>query len=189
MKKNKIKLPTRTPSVLITIVAAVLLLVLLFLPYVSAEEDYAEELEEIEDLYIDEENEITYGSVIDLSLYEYSKLSLFEDSMWDFFDGVAWVTLAFAVLAFLTLLCAMGKKPVGTIIFNLLAFAVFVFEDMAFDESVIDENRHYGWGFAHYLIYVALVAVIAGAVWMMVDKRKARKAAQASVQASAQVSE
>lgn len=182
MAKNKIKLPTRTPSVLITIVAAVLLLALLFLPYISANEDYAEELEEIEDLYIDEENEITYGSVIDLSLFEYSKLSLLDNSLWNFFKGVAWVTLAFAVLATLTILCTLGKKPVGTIIFNLLAFVVFAFEDAAFNESVIDGNRHYGWGIAHYMMYVALVVVIVGAVWMMVDKRKAKKAAQVSAE-------
>lgn len=62
---------------------------------------------------------------------------------------------------------------VATIIFNLLAFAVFSFIRWNF-KGVIP-NSNYDWGMAQYVCYIGIIIVAAGAVALLIVKRKNNK--------------
>lgn len=182
MSKNNVKIPLRAKSTLVALIGAACMLLLLFLPYVSAEKDYAERLEKYEDDYIDEENDITYGQMIKVSLFELAKFSVIDESAWDWDESGSiyfWGTVVFAAFATLTLIFALARKQKTTFVFGLLSFAIISLLNLEINDVIVEGSR-YRHGIAYYLVYVATLAVLVGAVWMMVDKRKAKKALKAN---------
>ncbi len=176
MSKTKAKLPFKSTASLVAILSCVLALVLLCLPFVSAKGDYKERLEEYEDEYLDEENDITCGDMQNVSLFEFARFSFVDESYKDpELDACYyfWFTVVLAVLSVITLLCAFGRRPIGIFIFGLLSFGTYIFEGQGYAASLNFDN--YGWSIAYYLLYVAYVGILIGSVWMMFSKRKLKR--------------
>ncbi len=179
MKETKKWLSPR----LITVLGAILMLLMVFLPFASAEKEYKERLKKYEDKYYVKEIELTNGEAVHLSLVEFMRvyIHIAGEEGADTTSGqigILCVVLIsmYGVFALLTLVMALCRKPIGTILFNLLTMGVLWLIQFDFKERrIIPSNRYHG-GIAYYLVYVVGVVIIVGAVWMLAEKRKAKKA-------------
>lgn len=174
---NKIALPR-----LIIIIAAICAIVLFFMPYISATEEYRSYLNSRADEKPFESVDITVGQMADMSLFTYAK-TYFQGGE-EFFrsqgDGVFYGILLSSIVGFalLILLSALGKKPVLTLIFDLLMGAAFYAVNWDFVDRRIMPDSNRVWGISYNLYYpvVALIAICA--IWMFVAKRKMKKNAE-----------
>ncbi len=175
MGNVKNKLSIRTPSVLLTIVATILIFACFFLPYIQLNDEGIEALESFGDDYIDEENNLRLNDMFHISLAEYVRLVVIGDSAEtvEDFDSIGLLTTGgFVAFVILSLLCTLSKKVVGTLTFGLLALGAYASESWYFAKEILGEEELFTWGIGHYIFYAALAMLIAGAVWMMVDERK-----------------
>lgn len=81
-----------------------------------------------------------------------------------------------ALFALFTLLFAVLKKPIATIVFDVLAILVFAIMLLGIGESNL-VGRGYDYGIAFYVYMISFVAIIACSIWLAVAKSSAKKAA------------
>lgn len=87
---------------------------------------------------------------------------------------LVYLTLGFSLL---TAFFALLKLPVVTIVFDALSFGAFLLQKVDYQMRGIVPNERVEYGAAHSLFLIAAVILLAGAVWMIVAKAKAKKAA------------
>lgn len=162
----------------ITLAGALLMAVMLFLPYATATEDFEEELMESPEQTYSMSTEMTNEEVVNLSLFDYLKIDC-AGMDYAVTKAVAIANLViisvFGVFVLLTILMAVLKKPIATIVFDVLAIIAFAVINFDFSSRGIISNGKYNWGIANYLTYALGAIVIAGAVWLFIEKRKAKK--------------
>ena len=166
--KKRIRLPFW-----LTFLGAVLLLLSMLLPYASARDDYREYLLDHKDEMNIEEVDMTNSDAVHISLKEFIRIYL--ETAKEGIQretGIATVTViaVYGVFALLTLLLAVLKKPVGTVIFDLLAMAAFGVIRFDFKDRRVLPSDLYGWGITNVLVYAAGVLVLVGAVWLFWEK-------------------
>jgi len=84
------------------------------------------------------------------------------------------------------LITSLCKKPIGIIIFDLLALGAFKITCFDFEDRGVVPSNSYDWGIVSWLAYVIGVVIFAGAVWLFIEKRKAKKLAKAEQAAAVQ---
>lgn len=176
---NKTKL-MRYP-VLITIIGSVLMLLMLFLPFASATEDYKEKLLKYEDEMYVEEIGMTNGEAVNISLYEFGKMYVEAANQGMHKEiSIACIVIIslFAGFSILTLLLSLFKKSMGIIIFDLLAIGTFKIICFDFEDRGVLPSSSFDWGIVSWMVYVIGMLVFAGAIWLFVEKRKAKKIAK-----------
>lgn len=160
------------------LIGSLMLVVTLFLPFASATEDYKERLEEYSDSMYVEELDMTNEEAINISLFEFARIYSVAAEM-GMSKGVSIACMviiaAFGAFALLTLLFSVLKKPIPTIIFNLLAFAVFRITKWDFEDRGVIPNSNYDWGMAQYICYIGIVVVMVGAAALLIVKIKDKK--------------
>lgn len=165
----------------ITIIGAVLLFVMLLLPYATAKRDYKEKLLKYPNYMYEQEINMTCEDAVNLSLVEYVRAyKLMADRVYikDAFIAAAVIIIVYAVFSFLTLLFSIFKKTVGIIIFDGLAmFSAYLIYFDNYERGSIGPNSYsyYNFTYAYLLIYVVGAIVLAGAVGMLIEKRKLKK--------------
>jgi hypothetical protein len=161
--------------VLLTIAGTILLLVMVILPFASAKKEHKEKLtQNAEQMYV-EEIEMTNADAVHISLVEFVHIysHTFKQEFQKEISIVCIVLVAmFAVFAFFAMLMAIVKKPIGVMIFDILAMVVFGIIHYDFADRGVIPSRLYDWGIVNYLTYLIGGIVIAGAIWMLVKKRK-----------------
>lgn len=164
--------------VLITIIGAISMLLMLLLPYASAIDEHKEWLENNKDEMYIEEIDMTKADAINISLLEFGKMYI-ETAKQDIEKEVSIVCVVvisiFAGMALFTLLMGVFRKPVGIIIFDLLTVGVFKILCYDFEDRGVIPSSSYEWGIVYYLVYVIGVIILIGAIWLFVEKRKAKK--------------
>ena len=162
----------------ITLAGALLMAVMLFLPYATATEDFEKELMESPEQTYSMSTEMTNEEVVNLSLFDYLKIDC-AGMDYAVTKTVAIANLViisvFGVFILLTILMSVLKKPIATIVFDVLAIIAFAVINFDFSSRGIISNGKYNWGIANYLTYALGAIVIAGAVWLFIEKRKAKK--------------
>lgn len=177
---NKTKL-MRYPM-LITIIGSVLMLLMLLLPFASATDDYSERLMKYEDEMYVEEIEMTNAEAVDISLFEFLKIYVEAANQGMHKEiSIACIVIIsiFAGMSVFMLITSLCKKPIGIIIFDLLALGAFKITCFDFEDRGVIPSSSYDWGIVSWLVYVIGVIVFAGAVWLFIEKRKAKKLAKA----------
>ena len=177
---NKTKL-MRYP-VMITIIGAILLLLMLLLPYASATEDYEERLLKYADETYMEEIGMKNSDAVDISLIEFGRIyaeaakqGLHKET------SIACIVLIiiFTGCAVLTLVMSLVKKPIGIIIFDLMTMGAFGIICFDFKDRGVIPSSSYDWGLVYYLVYGIGVIILASAIWLYTEKRKAKELAKA----------
>ncbi len=172
---NKTKL-MRYP-VLITIIGAVLMLLMLFLPYASATDDYEERLMKYEDEMYVKEIGMTNADAVDISLFEFERIYV-EAARQGLNKEISITCIVvisiFVVFVLQTLLMSFLKKPIAIVIFDLLTMIVFKLICFDFEDRGVIQSSSYHWGIVYYLVYVIGVIIFAGAIWLFIEKRKAK---------------
>lgn len=85
------------------------------------------------------------------------------------------IIAVFWALVVLTYIMAILKKPIGIVIFDLLAMCVFKIIHFDFEDRGIIPSSSYDWGIANYLTYIIGIVILGGALWLFIEKRKAKK--------------
>ena len=80
--------------------------------------------------------------------------------------------IAIAVFTVFALIFALAAKGIPTLVFAIIATLAYVYFNMSFTPY-----GSYSLGFGVYLFYIAAVATIAGAIWMIAMKRRNKAAA------------
>lgn len=178
---NREKAKTFSPF-LITLIGAVLLLVMLVLPYASAADEHKEFLTDHADSFYVEEIGMTNAEAVNISLVEYIRIyaeAVNQGLQKEASIACIVIISIFIGLSGITLLLALCRKPIGMIVSDLLALAAFGIIHFDFKDRGILPSHSYDWGIANYLTYVIGIVIAAGAVWLLIEKRSIKKSAQA----------
>lgn len=164
---------------LVGTVCAVLLVVCLFLPLFTGTEWYLDYLDGYPDDYVDESLGLKVHETASVSPVDYGRIY---GRIFDGVDGAIYigVTAFLAGAALLTLLFAALNKPIGALLFDILAFAAFRLMVYDLDERGVVPSRNWDWGVDYYLLHIVTAAIAVAAVWMLVVKIKAKRAAKAA---------
>lgn len=162
---------------LISLLCAVLLVAAFFLPLSSAKGDYREKQKEMSDYPVTEGSSMTYGDLMDISMYECGEVFTILVSEGGYTGTVAigYVALVAAIGLFslLSLLFVLLKHPVPVLVFNALNLILYLC--WCFSGTVgyaLLDNNKYARSVAYYLYYICFLGLFAGALWLLVVKRK-----------------
>ena len=168
----------RTIASMVTIVAALLLVVAFFLPYASGTQEFREGLSSMTANPYSETLGMSNEDLADISLFEYVRIysASGELGMGDAFAAVYLpLTVAPAVLGVLTLLFAALRKPIPSVVFSALAVALTLLLNWDFEDRGVIPSSSYDWGIARWVYLVAGVAVIACAIWQIVLRKRSKQ--------------
>lgn len=173
MEKNNTK-NNLLISFIIALIGSLLIVANIFLPFVSATEDFGAVLEKAGDEVVNTVTDMTAEDAISVSLMEYSDAFAREDSEVTL-DMV--LLIAFALFGVLAVIFTFIKKPIPVIIFSILSFIPYYLFNFDVNDRNILESSTYETSIAYYLIPIAIVIAIGGAIFMFIVKRKAKNAA------------
>lgn len=171
---------TRTLPWLVALVAALFMVIVFFLPLASAKDDYKKYLNK----YADEINspglDMTNEDGIHVTMLEFVKIYSAGMRLNIGNDATAIIVIVFialvGVLSLFMLLFAYRKKPIATIVFQLLTFGAFYLLTWDFKDRGVVPSGRYAWGCGYYLYYIGLAVVLVSIIWAMVADRKSKNA-------------
>jgi len=123
--------------------------------------------------------DITVGEMMDLSLFKYALVyqqggdTLLHSSG----SGMIYTVLysAVPVFAILIMLAALRKRPLLTLLCDLLmGGAIWIINWDFADRGIMPDNDRL-WAIAYYLYYPLAVIIAICAIWMFIEKRKIKK--------------
>ena len=163
----------------IAVVAALIAIVAFFLPYISATDDYRERMQYFADDKLIDGVDITVGEMMDLSLFKYARVyqqggdALLHSSG----SGMIYTVLysAVPVFAVLILLAALRKRPILTLLCDLLMGGTIWIINWDFADRGIMPDSDRLWAIAYYLYYPLAAIIAICTIWMFIEKRKTKK--------------
>lgn len=142
---------------IITLIGAILMLVMLLLPYASANSEHKDYLIEYsDDMYVQEIG-MTNSEAVNISLVEFVRIyseAINEDMNKETSIVCIAIIAIFAVFALITIILTLLKKPIGIIISDLLALVIFSIIHFDFKDRGVITNRSYDLGITNYLTYI-----------------------------------
>ena len=174
MKSSKLWIPF-----MIALVGTVLMAVTVFLPYATATDKQAENLQKYPDTVVYEGCDMTAEDMMNISMAEYAKVyttlseQLWGNSSYGLFYAA--FVVAIGVFSVLAVLFTCLKKPIAVIIFDILAFGVFSLQNWDYTDRGVIPSSSYDWGIGYYLFYAAAAIALIGSVWMLVNQIKIKK--------------
>ena len=166
----------------VTLTGVLIVIVALFLPYMTAVGDTAEYIEEHPDRVEIKSLELTASDLANIPLVSVHNLIA---GVYGEDDG-AIANVIVGVLGgclTLTMLFVMIKKPIPVMFFDLLSCGVFLFLSFLMKDDFIDKNK-YAWGFGYYAIWLGAIVLFAGAIWMLAAKISNKRRTQIAMASS-----
>ena len=165
---EKMKLPF-----VVVLIGVLILIVGMFLPYMTAVGDMAEYIEKNPDRVEVKDLDLTASDLKDISVVSVSQLIT---GVYGEDDGVIAkvIVMVFGGFLVLTALFTILNKPIAVMIFDLFTCGTFAFLNFLMKEDFIDPDK-YAWGIGYYAIVIAFAIVFAGAIWMLIKKIAAKK--------------
>lgn len=153
--KNRIKKNTKTPM-LAALLCVALLIVSIFLPYMTAEADYRELVEAME-------------QDASFSLIDFAKI--YKERNEDYFVKIIGILVGLGVISAVFAVC---RKPILVMFMDILTTAWTVMICLIFSDCA----HGYKFGIGRTMIFVACAGLLISAIWMLAAKNKAKKAAK-----------
>ena len=162
-----------TVPFIVTLVGVLLVVIALFLPYMTAVGEMADYIEKFPDRIEIESLDLTAGDMANIPVMSVSKLIT---GIYGEDDGVIANAIVFVFGGFLALtaLFTIFKKPIAIMVFDLQSLGIFAFLNILMKEDFIGVDK-YAWGVGYYIILMGVVVTFAGAVWMLVKKTVEKK--------------
>ena len=163
---------------IVALIGVLILVVGMFLPYITAVGEMGEYIEKYPDRIEIEDLELTASDLKDIPVISVSQII---SGIYGEDDGALANVIVFTFCGFvaLTALFVIIKKPIAVMIFNLLAYGVFAFLSAYMKEDFIDPDK-YAWGIGYTGIQIAIAVVFAAAIWMLVKKIIAKRELKAA---------
>ena len=164
--------------VIVGIVCAALMVVALFLPYATATSEGAAYLENHSGQSVMQGFDLTADQMTNMSLVDFARayLALAEHSYQKLSGIYMGLVVAMAAAALLMALCFAKKRPIGSLVFDVLTFGIFSLQNADYASRGVVPSTNYDWGIAYYLVFAALAVAALAAIWLFVEKRRAKKA-------------
>ena len=165
---EKLKLPF-----IVALIGVLILVVGMFLPYITAVGEMGEYIEKYPDRIENGELELTASDLKDIPVISVSQIIT---GIYGEDDGAIAnvIVIAFCGFVALTALFVILKNPIAVMIFELLSYGVFAFLSAYMKEDFIDPDK-YAWGIGYTTIQIAFAVVFAAAIWMLVKKIIAKR--------------
>ena len=161
---------------ILAILGSIIMCAVIFLPYATATDEYAQWIDAFSDVVIYEKNEMTASDLKDVSMVEFADVySSNSMEIWgNQGNGTMYVVLVALIGGFslLGVLFASIKKPVALIMMIVLAFVTFLIQNWDYSDRGVIPGLNYEWGFGYYVFYAATAAAFIASIWMIVIKRK-----------------
>jgi hypothetical protein len=126
-----------------------------------------------------EEMGLTAADMKDISMAKFAHIySTMSEEYWhDSTVGIFYIVLVAFIGggALVAALFALGRKPIGSILFGAASYGVFHMLNWDFADRGVIPSDSYNWGIAHTIFPIAAVILIIGAVWMFVKKILVKK--------------
>ena len=158
---------------IVALIGVLVLVVGMFLPYITAVGDMGEYIEKHPDRIEIKDLELTASDLKDIPVISVSQIIT---GIYGEDDGALANVIVFTFCGFvaLTALFVIIKKPIAVMIFDLLAYGVFAFLSAYMKEDFIDPDK-YAWGIGYTVIQIAIALVFVAAIWMLVKKILAKR--------------
>lgn len=168
----------RSISVIVGIVCAALMVAALFLPYATATSDGAAYLENHSGQSVMQGFDLTADQMTNMSLVDFARayLALAEHSYQQLSGIYMGLVVAMAAAALLMTLCFAKKRLIGALVFDVLAFGIFSLQNADYASRGVVPSANYDWGIAYYLVFAVLAVAVLAAIWLLVEKKRAKKA-------------
>lgn len=163
---------------LIALLGTLVMAISVFMPYATAIGEYKEALETATNAIFDSKLGISVESVKDVSLYEFANIyNADSQNIFGNGDGVVYIVIIAFIgcFALLGTIFAFFKKATPIIVFTMLSFLVFVFNNYDFSLRGVVPSKSYAYGFGYYVFYIATVLALAGAILLIIAKHKIKK--------------
>ena len=166
-------------SRIIVILAAIAVIAVFFLPYVSSTQEEKQFIEIQKNIKPLESVDMSLADFKDVSLFEFAKVyygggeELFGDATFGFVYTAIFCSVVF--FAVLVLLSALINKPILAIIFSVLAGGMTYLINWDIRDRGGSPQDGMKWGIGYYLLYAIVVIMFICSIWMFVDKRKEKK--------------
>lgn len=164
--------------VIVGIVCAALIVVALFLPYATATSDGAAYLENHSGQSVMQGFDLTADQMANMSLVDFARayLALAEHSCQQLSGIYMGLVVAMAAAALFMALCFAKRRPIGVLVFDVLAFGIFSLQNADYASRGVVPSANYDWGIAYYLVFAVLAVAVLAAIWLLVEKKRAKKA-------------
>lgn len=153
---------------IVSLIGVFVMILGMFLPYMTAVGDLAEYINGNPDRIESYDPDLTAGDLKNISVISASKVATaaYGEAEGTFINVVVFMFGAFLAL---TTLFTVLKKPIPTIVFDVLTCGIFVLFSniMKYDFHGSDK---YAWGIGFYAILLGFVIVLVGSIWMLVNK-------------------
>lgn len=171
---NQTTSPQTIASKITAAIGNALMLLCIFLPYACAAKDSSYRT------YPDEMSDgVRAGDLADPSMIKFVTLyNKLKDSVSNGSSIAAIVTVivvAIAVVAIAALVFALVDKGIPVLVFDIIAFVLFLLLNWDFTDRGVVPSDDYSWGAGYYLFFVAVIVAVVGSIWMIVAKRQAKK--------------
>ena len=151
------------------LLGALILAASFLLPFGTARKEYREWLSAAPDRVYDEELNMTRRDAINLSLIELARA----------FGKAGNLDSSFSmgtIIALLTLLFAVLKKPIPAIVFTMLALGAFLLILKDFDlRGTFSESSSYKLGCACWFAFIGIAAEMFGSILTLAERAKMKK--------------
>ena len=163
--------------VIVDIVCAALMVVALFLPYATATSEGAAYLENHSGQSVMQGFDLTTDQMTNMSLVDFARayLELAEHSCQQLSGIYTGLVVAMGAAALLMALCFAKKRPIGSLVFDALAFGIFSLQNADYASRGVVPSANYDWGIAYHLVFVALAVAALASIWLFVEKRRAKE--------------
>lgn len=168
-------------GVYVALIAVLVMIVALFLPYAAATPAFRQVMlaEADEELMLGE-SDISMLSTLRVSMVEFIRIYSVLGGK-SLAGSCIMMVAGIGVLALLAALAAWKRKPVLTLVLDFLAFIVFVVHNQDYKMRGVIPSAQYRWGLAYYLLFSAAVMLAVGAVWILQEKKREEAEAQAKL--------
>ena len=157
---------------LIVLIAALAMLLSVFLPQATATGERAEWINEYSDTVVDAELGFTAAELRHVSALEFARI-LSEQSA---FYTVIFILLL--VLCAATVLFALLGRAIPVLVFDVLSLGMFYLHVADYRLRGYVPSERYRWGIGHYLFVVMAAVAFGCAVWLLVKKVQLKKGAK-----------
>lgn len=157
----------------VTLIGVLLIIVGLFLPYMTAVGEMAEYIENNPDRIEIKDLNLTASDLADISILSVNKLitGVYGEDDGEIANIIVMVLGGFLAM---TMLFTLLKKPIAVMIFDLFTCGTFFFLGFLMKEDFITADT-YAWGIGYYAFLISAVVVFAAAIWMLVKKISVKK--------------
>lgn len=153
---------------IISIIGILFIIIGMFLPYMTAVGELSDYIESFPDEIISNSYDVTNK---DFAKFPFISISKIVGALWG--ENDAMISTIFLILfgsfAILTTLFILLKKPIVTIIFDLLTCATFLFIGVLLKEDFISADK-YAWGIGYFIILIAVAIIFIASILMLIIK-------------------